>query len=69
VLRGEFAHTKGAFVVKRRYGIGRGVELDVDIAHAVVRRPLDAILELDAAPEVDAYAFAQTQYSLLEVWF
>ena len=33
-------------------GVGRGVELDVDVAHAVLRRPGDPVFELRPAPDV-----------------
>src|SRR4029079_3334218 len=57
--------TLGALVVERRDCIGGGVELDVDVTDVVFRRPLDAVLKLDAAPEVDADTFAQTHCRLL----
>ena len=62
---GEFAHTGGAFVVERGDGVGRGIELDVDVAHAVFRRPLDALFEPDAATQIDTDAFAQSHCPLL----
>ena len=65
VFSRELAHGIGAFVVERGNCVVRGIELDIDIAHMVFRRPLDAFLEPDAAAQIDADAFAQSQFLLL----
>jgi hypothetical protein len=42
-----------ALVVEAGEGVRRGVELDVDVAHAVAARPLDPILQPHPSAEVD----------------
>src|SRR5260370_31971344 len=53
------AHRGGAPVVEPGERVGRGIELDVDAAHIMARRPFDRVLELEAPPDIDADAVAQ----------
>ena len=50
------AHARCAPVIESGERVGRGIELDVDEAHRVLRRPLDAVLELRPASDVDPYS-------------
>src|SRR5713101_8016546 len=53
------AHRPGACVVETGERVFRGIELDVDAAHIMARRPFDRILELEATADIDADAVAQ----------
>jgi hypothetical protein len=57
----ELAHALGALVIEGGDRIRGGVELDVDVTDAVFRRPLDAVLELDAPAQIRPDALAQVQ--------
>src|SRR5882672_5158693 len=53
------AHRPGARIVETGQRVFRGVELDVDAAHIMARRPFDGVLELEATADIDADAVAQ----------
>ena len=63
VLLEQPAHAGAALRIEGRQRVLRRVELDVDVADPVLRRPLDALLEADLAPEVDADAVFQSHES------
>ena len=55
----QFPHICRAAIIESRYRIGGGIELDVDVAHAVLGRPGDAVLELGSPSNVDSDAILQ----------
>jgi hypothetical protein len=57
----------GAGGVEERDRVRPRVKLDVQVSHPVSRRPLDALLEPDPPPQIDANAIAQAHPVLLTV--
>ncbi|MNC90106.1 hypothetical protein D3C83_61600 [compost metagenome] len=55
----ELARRRAALRVELRQRVLADVELDIDVAQPVLRRPGDGVLEIQAAADVHSYTVEQ----------
>src|SRR6185312_17445889 len=57
--RTRVAHPRRARRIETGEGVGAGIELNIDVAHTVFRRPGYRVLELQLAADIDSDAIEQ----------